>query len=141
VLGLITLVGRLVQERIAALLEDMDLTYAQAVTLVRLWRTDGGAMRQSDLIDSLAVSRSAGTQVLNDLAERGFVERVADPSDARMLVVRLTEGGRRIEGDVVRIFDQAEEESVAALDREERAELMRTMGRMLEAARRQRGTT
>jgi DNA-binding MarR family transcriptional regulator len=112
--GLIILVGRLASDRIAARLEPLGLTYAQAVAMVRLWRSPDGSMRQSDLIDSLAVSRASGSEVLQDRTERGLVVRSADHRDGRKQVVALTDAGRRLEARVAEVFDQVEAELTSA---------------------------
>ena len=130
VLGLVTLIGRLTQERLNASLGDLDLTFAQAVALVRLWRTGSGTLPQSDLIESLAVSRASGSQVLAELERRGLVERNPHPADARRQIVHLTNAGRELEHQVFELFDRAEEELLDGIDAEHRllaGELLRTM--------------
>ncbi len=105
--GLLTLAGRLVQERIAHDLARLGISYAQAVVLVRLWRR-GGEMSQTEMIQSLALSRASGTLVLNELSQRGLVERRPDQADARRLVVRLTEAGHELEPSVLDVFEGVE---------------------------------
>jgi DNA-binding MarR family transcriptional regulator len=112
--ALANLVGRLAADRIAARLEPLDLTYAQAVALARLWRSPDGSMRQSDLIESLAVSRASGSAVLQDLTERGLVVRTIDRHDGRMQVVTLTEAGRELEPAVAEVFDAVEVELISS---------------------------
>ena len=105
--GLLTLTGRLVQERIAHDLAGLGISYAQAAVLVRLWRR-GGDMSQSEMIQSLALSRASGTLVLNELSQRGLIERRPDQADARRLVVRLTDAGHDLEPSVLEVFEQVE---------------------------------
>jgi DNA-binding MarR family transcriptional regulator len=105
--GLLTLTGRLVQERIAHELAALGISYAQAVVLVRLWRR-GGEMPQTEMIQSLALSRASGTLVLNELSQRGLIDRRPDQADARRLVVRLTEAGQELEPSVLEVFEQVE---------------------------------
>jgi DNA-binding MarR family transcriptional regulator len=108
-IGLVALVGRLAQDRVAAALSPLGVTYAQAVTLVRLWRSEAHALRQRDLIESLGVSRATGSQVLNQLDDLGLIERRWDEADARNRVVTLTGKGRDLESPVLAVFDEVEE--------------------------------
>src|SRR5947199_8691066 len=68
---LLALVGRLVQERVAQRLVQLDVSYAEATALVRLWSRDGH-MAQSEMIQSLALSRTSCTLLLNQLERKGL---------------------------------------------------------------------
>jgi DNA-binding MarR family transcriptional regulator len=109
-IGIVALVGRLAQDRVAAALGPLGVTYAQAVTLVRLWRSDDEALRQRDVVASLGISRASGSEVLNQLDELGFIERRWDHDDARNRVVTLTPKGRDLEAPVLAVFDEVEEQ-------------------------------
>lgn len=100
--------ARLAQEQVAIRLSALGISYAQAVVLVRLYRSASGSLPQSDMIDSLAVSRASGTLVLSQLEARGLVSRAADPGDARRLVIELTEAGRDLEEPVHAVFQEVE---------------------------------
>lgn len=139
VLGSVTLTGRLVADRIGSLLEPLDLTHAQAVALVRLWRSPTGSVPQTEMIDSLAVSRASGSQLLQDLEARGLVVRRLDKRDARRQVIFLTDAGVVIEQDVLEVFDRVEQEFVNDVDIAGRRSLDRVLGAMLDRAREMRG--
>jgi DNA-binding MarR family transcriptional regulator len=108
-IGLLTVTARLVQEQVAARLQPLGISYAQAVALVRLYRTATGRLSQTDLIDSLALSRASGTLVLSQLEARGLVARSADPADARRLVISMTEAGSELEEPLHAIMDEVEQ--------------------------------
>jgi DNA-binding MarR family transcriptional regulator len=44
----------------------------------------------------LAVSKQAAIKVIDEMEERGFLERHADPADRRAKLLRLTAKGRRV---------------------------------------------
>ena len=100
--------ARLAQEQVAIRLSALGISYAQAVVLVRLYRSATGTLPKSDMIESLAVSRASGTLVLSQLEARGLVSRAADPGDARRLVIALTEAGRGLEEPVHGVFEEVE---------------------------------
>ena len=68
------------------------MTVAQAATLRAL--ADEDDRRSSNLSRHLGVSPSTLTRNLDRLVERGLIERTADPSDRRAMVVSLTPAGQ-----------------------------------------------
>jgi DNA-binding MarR family transcriptional regulator len=107
-IGLLIVTARLVQDQVTTRLAGLGISYAQAVVLVRLYRSVTGTLPQSDMIESLAVSRASGTLVLTHLEERNLVSRSADPSDARRQIIVLTEAGWALEQPVYDAFDAVE---------------------------------
>jgi len=72
--------------------------------------THGGPTLQRDLQRSLHVERATLSVVVTTLARKGFVEQIADPTDQRQRVIRLTTAGTRLWGelpDLSRIEDIA----------------------------------
>jgi DNA-binding MarR family transcriptional regulator len=55
-----------------------------------------GPMRVSDLAEREAISQPGMTTLVNRLEAAGQAERVADPTDGRATLVRITEVGRAI---------------------------------------------
>lgn len=135
ILGDVTLLGRLVQDRIGTLLEPHGLTHAQAVALVRLWRSASGSMPQATLISSLAVSRATGTQLLHDLESRDLVTREPDPADARSNLITLTPKGSALESDVLAVFDRVDGEIAGSLSSAEWQRLAGSLTTMTERVR------
>jgi DNA-binding MarR family transcriptional regulator len=50
----------------------------------------------TELAELLAVTKQAAIKVVDDMEQRGFVERTPDPGDRRAKVLRLTEKGKRV---------------------------------------------
>jgi len=135
--GLLSLTGRLAQERIGRQLAALGLSYARAAALVRLWRHDG-PMPQTDMIRSLALSRASGTLVLNQLAQQGLIERQPVRGDARRVVLELTPAGRDLEGPVLEIIERVESTLRARLTDEEVETAFRVLVSVLETLRSER---
>ena len=72
----------------------MGISMAQLHILYTLQRS--GEMPMSRLADVLQVSLSNATGLIDRIEERGFVERTRVPEDRRMVVIRVTEAGRRM---------------------------------------------
>jgi len=64
------------------------------------------------LVRQLGVTKQAASQLIDTLVERGYLERVTDPSDRRRISVRPTERGkqaaRRVRAGVVSIDTELE---------------------------------
>ena len=50
--------------------------------------------RLTELAERALMTKQSVGEVVTDLVQRGYVERVADPSDGRAKIIRLTERGR-----------------------------------------------
>lgn len=70
-----------------------DATIAQGRVFARI--ADGGT-RLRDLAESAQVTKQTASFIVDRLEEKGYVERVVDPTDARGRLVRIAERGLRI---------------------------------------------
>jgi DNA-binding MarR family transcriptional regulator len=91
-------------------------------------------MGPSGLAQRLGVTTAAMTNRLDRLSERGLIERRADPSDRRALVIRLTEEGGRVALRAVEENERLAGEFVAGLSGEEQAALNGLLRRLLKHA-------
>ena len=67
-----------------------DFTPAQARVFQRI--APGGS-RLTDLADQASITKQSAGFLVDQLERAGYVERVADPSDARARLVRITKRG------------------------------------------------
>ena len=93
---------------------------------------DHGSLSQQALGESLHLDPNNLVLLLNDAEAQGFVERRRDPSDRRRHIVELTKAGRKAVEKAERAFESVEDEVLATLSAEERAELRRLLRRALE---------
>jgi DNA-binding MarR family transcriptional regulator len=80
----------------AALESDLapfGLTLGDYEVLVRLSEADDERLRMCDLATSLQLSPSGLTRRLDGLVSSGLVERIASPSDRRVMFAALTPAG------------------------------------------------
>lgn len=96
-----------------------------------------GVSSQAELGRRINMDRSDVVAAVNELAERGFVERTQDPQDRRRNLVTLTEAGEEQLRQLGRALDQAQEELLRPLVAEDRQTLTRLLGVLL--AHHQRG--
>ena len=86
-------VNHRIRRTAAAELEPLGVTGGQMRALRTIQLADG-PIRMSGLADALGIVRRSATSVVDELEQRGLVERVDDPDDRRAVGVELTDAGR-----------------------------------------------
>lgn len=84
---------------------------------------ESSCRQQGTLADRLDYDRSVMVGLLDDLEERGLIERKRDPEDRRRHLVSLTPAGRDALGELRAILKNVEKEFFASLDANERRTL------------------
>jgi DNA-binding MarR family transcriptional regulator len=74
---------------------DAGLSHLQYLILVRLSAAPDGALRMTELADSLAATKSGLTYQVEQLEKAGLVCRRSCPHDTRGVLAVLTDDGRR----------------------------------------------
>lgn len=113
---------------VGGLLAEVGLHVGQDMVLIELWQDDG--LRGGALAWRLGVEPPTVTKMLRRLEGSGLVERRPDPADARSFRVYLTEKGRDLEEPVARLWERAQDRTLAGLDAEERETLRRLLDKM-----------
>ena len=87
----------------------LDINMPSCALLMRLQmredKGDTGGTWLSEMKDYLCVSKAAVSQMLNSLEKRDLVTREADPTNRRVVIVKLTEAGREVIEQYERIFN------------------------------------
>jgi DNA-binding MarR family transcriptional regulator len=123
-------VARLLRQASVESLARWDLTPSQFRALRVLMHHD--ALRPSELSEHLRIAPRSTTEVLDDLAAKGLVERRPDPEDRRATLVTPTEQGTTVASQIrtargsesARVFDK--------LSPGDRAELARILNALLD---------
>jgi DNA-binding MarR family transcriptional regulator len=80
----------------ADLTREHDLPLSSYEVLLFLNDSDGGRMRMSELADSVLLSRSGLTRLVDRLERQGLLRRERCASDARGLFAEITDEGRTV---------------------------------------------
>ncbi|WP_433348268.1 MarR family winged helix-turn-helix transcriptional regulator [Micromonospora sp. CA-111912] len=92
---------------------------------------EAGPASQAELSSHTGIYRSDLVAVLNELADRGLVERAPDPADRRRNVVTLTAPGRRQLRRLDGLLADVEDEVLAPLTPPEREQLTRLLAALV----------
>ncbi|MBG0817926.1 MarR family winged helix-turn-helix transcriptional regulator [Planomonospora sp. ID82291] len=96
-----------------------------------------GAASQAELGRRGNMDRSDVVAAINELAERGFVERTPDPDDRRRNLVTLTAAGARQLRRMDHALDRAQDALLEPLQAEDRQTLTLLLARLLAHHRRE----
>ena len=102
------------QRTITTALRPLELTHVQFVLLAAVWwlssraATEGPLPSQRQVADHAEVDVMMTSQVLRALNTRGLVRRSADPTDARVKRLTVTDAGRRLAEQAVVVVENAD---------------------------------
>jgi DNA-binding MarR family transcriptional regulator len=109
-------------------LRPLELTPPQAGVLRRLGQFPGQSQRE--LADSLGMHAPRLVALIDELEDRGLVARDRDPEDRRNYAISLTDEGQRALAELAHVARQHELAITAALDENERAQLLALLRRV-----------
>ncbi|MFG2005747.1 MarR family winged helix-turn-helix transcriptional regulator [Spirillospora sp. NPDC048911] len=111
--------GNLLEQAMRAELAELGLTYAEFDVLVALRRAgEPYRLKPTELTRALFLTSGGTSNVLQRLTKEGYVERDADPGDARSRWVRLTPEGLRAAEAGLKVTGRAQREVMAGVPEE-----------------------
>ncbi|MEV4352451.1 MarR family winged helix-turn-helix transcriptional regulator [Actinoplanes sp. NPDC049596] len=121
-------VARQLRHRTKVALEPWDLSPSQGRALTVLARH--GDLRLSSVAEHLRIAPRSATEVVDDLQQRGLVERRPDPDDRRAVLVTLTSHGTAVTTEIQAARQAASARLFAVLDPADRQDLLRVLGKL-----------
>ena len=91
----------------------------------RFVRDEG--MRLTAIAGAAGMTKQSVGEVVDDLVERGYVERFPDPADRRATLIRLTARGEEVQGIAYELFAGVEKRWAARYGPERFAQLRRLL--------------
>ena len=125
---LLSQLGFQTSKRFAERLAPLELNPRTFALLRHVESAEGQS--QHALAEALRVPPSRMVALIDELEERGLVERRPLPSDRRVRALHLTADGRRLLERARKVAAEHESEICADLDADEREQLLELLGRI-----------
>ena len=103
---------QLMQQALARALAPLDIKPPHLDILVNLYRFEG--ISQQELARKLLVGRSNMSMLLPQMEKRGLLQRRPDQKDKRVLRLSLTDAGRALSEEAMRIQTELIEHTLSA---------------------------
>ena len=118
----LVLTAELIVKHISDLLRPFDLSPATGLVLSILANSES-PLPPNKIAEGLIISRATVTGLVDSLERRGYVQRTPHGSDRRMLLIELTDAGRKVAKDFRPIVHQHQKVWLAALSEKEQRQL------------------
>ncbi|WP_037284218.1 MarR family winged helix-turn-helix transcriptional regulator [Saccharibacillus sacchari] len=109
-------------------LRELNLYVGQDNLLSRLWTSDG--ITQMQLCEHLKCEPPTVTNMVKSLEQNGFILRVRDKKDGRVMRIYLTDEGKKLEKPVRSRWKQQQEKLLNSISDEERLIMKDLLQRM-----------
>ena len=86
------------------LLEKIDLTYTQYITMMILW--ENKEIKVKDLGEKLFLDSGTLTPLLKKLEAKGYVERIRDKADERNVTIKITKEGEKLQDKALTVPEE-----------------------------------
>jgi DNA-binding MarR family transcriptional regulator len=124
--------GRLLREAdlsfnraLKAELAHHDVTFSQYQHLWQLWKED--SLAQFELSRRIGIENSSSTAAIDQLEQRGLIQRRRDPKDRRRVIVTLTVAGQKLERPLNECAIAVNRQARSNISQEEIAALFHTV--------------
>ncbi len=108
-------------------LDEVGLTYTQYITMMAMWEHEEVSVKE--LGEYLFLDSGTLTPVLKTLEKKGLISRNRSKEDERIVVVTLSESGRALAEDAVKIPEKMR--GCLSLDEKDAGELYRILNKMM----------
>jgi len=122
---------RRLEDHLAKTLEQHGLSHSAWSLLMMIYSDPRQTINPSTASEALRQSRPHMTRMSDELAARGWVERVVDESDRRAVEIRLTTAGAAAMQEILPLMWREYEQLVSAFSADETAALSGMLRRWL----------
>ena len=107
------------------------ISFTEFMVMYHLNNSASSNMRRIDLADSVGLSASGVTRLLNPMQKIGLVDKEESARDARVSLVKLTRSGKNIFKDAQQSINQCAESFLEPLDAKQLIELAKIVEDLL----------
>lgn len=115
----LSLLNRKLRAVFDARVKEKGLTLSRARALFALTKKDG--LNQRELADELDIETPTLVRLLDGMEKQGFIERRVEVSDRRAKQIHMTELGRTVADEILRLADEIRAEVLQDIDAAELA--------------------
>ena len=119
----LVLTADLLVKRIATLLQPFNIMPASGLVLSTMADPET-PLPPKDITDRLIVSRAIVTGLLDSLERQIYIRRLPHLSDRRMILIKITETGRKVVNDFGPIAHQHQKQWLEVLDKTEQQQFI-----------------
>jgi DNA-binding MarR family transcriptional regulator len=125
--ALLAIPTQVIGRRVAsALIEHGFTDYRPTYQPVFQWCKPEGS-RLTELAERVGVTKQSMGEIIDVLEQRGYVERVPDPTDGRAILIRRTPRGWEVNRIAGQVVEQVQQEWAEALGQEQFTSLLDTL--------------
>lgn len=110
----LSMVNRKLRAVFDARVKERGLTLPRARALFALTRKDG--LNQRELADELDIETPTIVRLLDGMEKQGFIERRVEVSDRRAKQIHMTELGRTIADEILKLADEIRADVLRGVD-------------------------
>lgn len=118
-----------VQQTFRQNLNDFNITPGQYMVLSCLWESPE-PLSPTQIAQMALLDTSTIVGILDRLTYKDLLERLPDPNDRRALLIRLTEKGKAMRDEVLRIIQETNDQVLKNFSEEERQKLAEYLTRL-----------
>lgn len=100
-------------------------------SLSKLIQPGEKGVKASDMSDSLHITRGGISQTINELESAGLIERISDPTDRRVVLIAITDAGKKQMDDAFQFLQTKIARITSFLGEEDTRHLVRILNRMI----------
>lgn len=121
----LSMVNRKLRAVFDARVKERGLTLPRARALFALTRKDG--LNQRELADELDIETPTIVRLLDGMEKQGFIERRVEVSDRRAKQIHMTELGRTIADEILKLADEIRADVLRGVDPGEVAAVLKVV--------------
>ncbi len=128
--ALLTIPVQVITRRVSATLAERGFTdYRPTYQVVFQWCKSEGS-RLTELAQRAGMTKQSMGEIIDVLEQRGYVERVPDPTDGRAVLIRRTERGWEVNRVAREVVEQLQQEWVQVVGEEQFRQLLQHLRRL-----------
>ena len=113
------------------ILAEYNLTASQFKVLKFLYTSETRTAKVVDIERHYSMTHPTTIGLLDNLEQKGFINRIVNPADARSKLISLTEKAEQLEPELLAVGDQIEDKLTEHLSSKERVQLVTLLQKLL----------